>query len=311
MGNGGGIMQFNSMDYSLLFIFKTCAEVDSFSKASKILNVKQPAISYNINKLEELLNTRLFERGNFGIKLTNEGAILYDYVNTASNSILSGISIINELNQKEISEIKIGVSLNLPLISFSKAIKKFQDKFSNVKIIIKSDFEDIMLKELQEKKLDIVIFNSAKNFNINGIDIKKIKNNNIICVGLKKYGDILSNTNNLKKTIPIIIPDESTNLGKNLEINNNNVKFFIKAVCNSAVLSKELIKAGIGIGYINEEIVKEEIENKELVVISSKTTADIYSLNIALQNKNNNIVIKEFIKNLKEMVVDINEKNKM
>lgn len=144
-------MNFSNLDYGLLFIFKVCAEADSFSKASQILRVKQPAVSYSISKLEDLLNTKLFERGNFGVRLTKAGAILYEYVSTANDNISSGINIIQELNKKEITEINVGVSLNLPLLSFSESLKKLQTKFPNVKAVIRCKNEDIMFKDLQTK----------------------------------------------------------------------------------------------------------------------------------------------------------------
>ena len=66
----------------------------------------------------------------------------------------------------------------------------------------------------------------------------------------------------------------------------------------------ELLKAGIGIGYINEEVVRDEIGKGNLCIISSKTTADIYSVNVAIQNKNNSFVIKEFIRCLKGVLTE-------
>ena len=56
-----------------------------------------------------------------------------------------------------------------------------------------------MFKDLQAKKLDVVIFNSSKNMNLSGIDIKKIKNNNIVCVGIPKYKNILNEKNQVKQ----------------------------------------------------------------------------------------------------------------
>lgn len=161
-----------------------------------------------------------------------------------------------------------------------------------------------MFKDLQAKKLDVIIFNSSKNINLSGIDIKKIKNNNIVCVGIPKYKKILNEKNSSETIIPIIVPDSSTNLGKELGIEDKNIKFVVKAISNSVPVSKELLKAGIGIGYINEEIVRDEIEKGNLCIISSKTTADIYSVNVAMQNKNNNFVIKEFIKCLKGVLTE-------
>ena len=171
-------------------------------------------------------------------------------------------------------------------------------------MVIRCKNEDVMFKDLQAKKLDVVIFNSSKNMNLSGIDIKKIKNNNIVCVGIPKYKKILNEKNSSETIIPIIVPDSSTNLGKELGIENKNIKFVVKAISNSAPVSKELLKSGIGIGYINEEIVRDEIEKGNLCIISSKTTADIYSVNVAMQNKNNNFVIKEFIKCLKGVLTE-------
>ena len=168
-----------------------------------------------------------------------------------------------------------------------------------------------MFKDLQAKKLDVVIFNSSKNINLSGIDIKKIKNNNIVCVGIPKYKKILNEKNSSETIIPIIVPDSSTNLGKELGIEDKNIKFVVKAISNSAPVSKELLKAGIGIGYINEEIVRDEIEKGNLCIISLKTTADIYSVNVAMQNKNNNFVIKEFIKCLKGVLTENDKKDRL
>lgn len=176
---------------------------------------------------------------------------------------------------------------------------------------IKEEFPELIIIEdiaqawnIQEKKLDVVIFNSSKNINLSGIDIKKIKNNNIVCVGIPKYKKILNDKKTSETIVPIIAPDSSTNLGKELGIEDKNIKFVVKVISNSAPVSKELLKSGIGIGYINEEIVRDEIEKGNLCIISSKTTADIYSVNVAMQNKNNNFVIKEFIKCLKGVLTE-------
>ena len=147
--------------------------------------------------------------------------------------------------------------------------------------------------------------------NLSGIDIKKIKNNNIVCVGIPKYKNILNEKKSSETIVPIIVPDSSTNLGKELGLEDKNIKFVVKAISNSAPVSKELLKAGIGIGYINEEIVRDEIEKGNLCIISLKTTADIYSVNVAMQNKNNNFVIKEFIKCLKGVLTENDKKDRL
>ena len=60
-------------------IFKTIAEVKSFTKAAKKLNFTQPAISTQIKILEQNFELALFERHNHGVQLTEAGRIFYGY----------------------------------------------------------------------------------------------------------------------------------------------------------------------------------------------------------------------------------------
>ena len=60
-------------------IFRTIAQVKSFTKAAKILNFTQPAISSQIKVLEQHYNISLFERCNNGVKLTEAGKKFYEY----------------------------------------------------------------------------------------------------------------------------------------------------------------------------------------------------------------------------------------
>ncbi len=68
------------MDFRLK-VFKTVAEQLSFTKASKILFVSQPAVTKHINELEKQFGKALFNRHGNSISLTKEGRICLDYAN--------------------------------------------------------------------------------------------------------------------------------------------------------------------------------------------------------------------------------------
>lgn len=65
-------------DYKLK-VFCTVAEVKSFSKASEIIHLTQPAVSAQIQVLEDFYGTKLFERTTNNVSLTPTGEILYKY----------------------------------------------------------------------------------------------------------------------------------------------------------------------------------------------------------------------------------------
>ena len=71
-------------------VFCQVGKSKSFSKASKELYMTQPAVSQAIMQLEGELDIRLFNRTSKGVTLTNEGSLLYEYVNSAINLINVG-----------------------------------------------------------------------------------------------------------------------------------------------------------------------------------------------------------------------------
>src|SRR5690349_20994346 len=59
-------------------IFLEVARLKSFTKASQVLYLSQPAISKNIQSLENDYTARLFERHGLKIELTPIGKLLYE-----------------------------------------------------------------------------------------------------------------------------------------------------------------------------------------------------------------------------------------
>ena len=67
------------MNLKQLEAFVQIADSGSFSKAAKELYLTQPTISAHISSLEKELNTRLFVRNTKDVRLSDSGAVLYDY----------------------------------------------------------------------------------------------------------------------------------------------------------------------------------------------------------------------------------------
>ena len=65
-------------DYlSLYRIFYTVANTENISRAARQLFISQPSLSKSIGRLEEQLDTQLFIRTSRGVRLTEEGQLLY------------------------------------------------------------------------------------------------------------------------------------------------------------------------------------------------------------------------------------------
>ena len=94
-------------------IFNAVAEAGNLSKAAKELFISQPAISKAVSKLEQSLSVKLFTRNSRGVKLTEEGALLYEYTCSAFESLRRGEESIRKIHTLGMGHIKIGVSTTL------------------------------------------------------------------------------------------------------------------------------------------------------------------------------------------------------
>ena len=62
-----------------LRVFVTVVESGSFTEASHLLHVSQPAISQNVAELEKMVGEPLFVRGRGSVTLTDKGRLFEQY----------------------------------------------------------------------------------------------------------------------------------------------------------------------------------------------------------------------------------------
>lgn len=62
-----------------LKVFVTVVDEGSFTKAARVLDISQPAVSQNISELEKMLGFSLLERGRAKIEPTPDGAVFLTY----------------------------------------------------------------------------------------------------------------------------------------------------------------------------------------------------------------------------------------
>ena len=67
------------MELSQIRYFIVAAQFQNLSKAAKILNITQPALSKSISKLEDEIGVHLFDRSSKKITLNESGKKFLDY----------------------------------------------------------------------------------------------------------------------------------------------------------------------------------------------------------------------------------------
>ena len=144
------------IDFNKIYTFMTIVKEKSFSKASANLGLSQPAVTLQIKKLEEMLQTTLLVRRKNGIVLTKEGDRFYKLCLKFEGAMFR---FKEEAHRIKDEKFKISVATNLLI---SHAILPFMlDKICDV---INSDLDvkiadtnNDLVSSLVDKRCDIIM----------------------------------------------------------------------------------------------------------------------------------------------------------
>ena len=122
------------MDDHKLRVFCIVAETKSFSRASEIIRLTQPAVSLQIQALEEMYGTKLFNRSGCVITLTQAGEMLYKYAKEISSLYSSAEKEIGGVTGLVKGIISVGASSTIGNYVLPSVIADFKRKFPKVGI---------------------------------------------------------------------------------------------------------------------------------------------------------------------------------
>lgn len=259
-----------NINLDLYKIFYVVAKNGSISNAAEEFYISQPAITFQIKKLEEQLGVSLFTRTKHGMVLTEEGMVLFEYVKTGIESITNGENALSNLKNLDTGTIRIGASTTVCRHVVMPYLEKFHEKYPKVDIQIVNNLTENLLKDLRNGNLDILFLNMpmAENKDLKTIPILDVED---IFVGNKKYYDLTKGKIDLEnlKDYPLIFQKLPSNtrsyLNNYLKNNNTTLKPQLEVVSYNLIM--DLVKSGFGIGYATKEFIKTELENKSLYEI--------------------------------------------
>ncbi len=288
-----------NINLDLYRIFYVVAKNGSISAAADVLFISQPAITFQIKKLENQLGVSLFTRTKHGMILTDEGKVLFEYVKTGIESISNGENALSNLKNLDSGIIRIGVSTTVCRHVVMPYLEKFHEAYPKIDIQIVNNLTNNLIKDLRNGNLDILFLNMPMN---EDKDLKIIPLTDVqdTFVGNKKYYDLTKGKIKLKNldSFPLIfqkLPSNTrTYLNNYLRENNINLTPHLEVVSYNLIM--DLVKAGFGIGYATKEFIKTELESNLLYEIEVAPKIPKRFIGIAtIDKKTPNYSVKKLI----------------
>jgi len=137
------------MDWDKLRIFHAVAEAGSFTHAGNTLNLSQSAVSRQISSLEDNLKSPLFHRHARGLKLTEQGEILYQAAHEIFAKLAMTEARLIEAKERPEGPLKITTTVAFGSTWLTPRMKEFVTLYPNIEIsLVLADSElDLSMRE--------------------------------------------------------------------------------------------------------------------------------------------------------------------
>jgi DNA-binding transcriptional LysR family regulator len=142
------------MNYTQIRSFNAVTKHRSFTKAAKILNVSQSAISEQVKSVESRFKIKLFIRNGSGISLTDYGKKLYDITRDIDDIHEQALNLLKSSNRLTSGTLNIGTVAPIHLMPI---LSKFSKKFPKINCNIVFGNSVQIKEKLLRKEIDIGI----------------------------------------------------------------------------------------------------------------------------------------------------------
>ncbi len=283
-----------NIDYLKTFIL--VAENLSFARAAEALYISQPAVTKQINSLEQELGVTLFIRSTRHVELTPIGMSFY---RDAKDIVLNSQIIVERLRRHNINydTIRIGLSNHIILSYLSPILKRLHNQYPEVKPNIQILNYKTIFSLFMEEKLDLLFYykeNTTIKADISFIELQKDR---FVCLMPNDHPLASRKTIAIKdlQNYPIIMrnPLDATlstaAIQKTISEHHSSENLLF---CDCIEIAHSLVLAGIGISII-PSILSVASPDFTTVPLDDKT---ILSFGVFYRKKNSNPILKNILR---------------
>jgi len=292
------------MDDHRLKVFCTVAETKSFSKASEIIHLTQPAVSLQIQALEEIYETKLFDRSSSTVTLTPAGEILYKYAKQILSLYAQAEKEIAALTGLIKGSVRLGASTTIANYLLPSVISDFKKRNNRVRFHLLIGNTKRIVDHLNNGIISFgLVEGDVSKFKIKA---EKVLKDELVVIVSPEHP--FSNRKNISVSElvkePFILREEGS--GTRQIIENYLLKYGISvsdlnvtAVLGGTEAIKEAVEDGTGISIVSKWAVRKEVSRGTLKMLPLKEERLLRDFSLIYRNTTFSSAESEFLEYLK------------
>ena len=159
-----------------------CLVVDegSISQAARLSFVSQPAVTRQINQLENFYGTLLFDRTGGKLKITEAGKILYPYAKTIVNDFNRSKEAVQQETGKYNANLQVGATFTIGEYLLPSLLGRFKKQKPDIKVTLTIKNTPSILEDLTNDVIDLALVEGI--VENNDLTVEKFADDELILV---------------------------------------------------------------------------------------------------------------------------------
>ncbi|WP_434750346.1 selenium metabolism-associated LysR family transcriptional regulator [Paenibacillus amylolyticus] len=151
------------MNFHQLHIFYTVAEKGSFSAAAQALHMTQPAVTMQIQSLEDYFGTKLLHRSTKKIELSEAGRTLLPHAKRSVELIRQTDEAMSAFTEKLQGRLQLGASLTIGEYVLPRMLGPFARQYPDISIVMKVMNTTQIMDEILKHQLNFGLIEAPVN----------------------------------------------------------------------------------------------------------------------------------------------------
>ena len=171
------------MELRHLRYFVAVCEALNFTKAAAQLRIAQPALSRQVQDLEDEIGVDLLKRSPRGVTITAEGKLFLEEAREVLKRADESVEKVRALARGEYGELHVGYAPSPTVEILPPALAAFQKAFPRVRVLLHDLSERELIDGLQDGTLELAVMPDAAALQSEGLEFEALRNYPI-CVAL-------------------------------------------------------------------------------------------------------------------------------
>ena len=237
-----------AMDVRQLRYFMEVVQAKSFTKAAERVRVAQPALGFQVRKLEDELGSRLLVRHSRGVRTTEAGDALLKHAHAILRQIELAKQEVIDLAGPPRGPLALGVTPTASALLATRIVQKCSAAFPGIALNLVEGLSEEVMKWLDEGRIDL-------GFTYNPTAVKGIETKALLMEDLFYISPLDDDIDGAEKIAlgklrnrPMILPSRphGTRMLVERAAEERDIPMHISCEVDSVATVRELVEAGIG-----------------------------------------------------------------